>query len=90
MVVDDEGDDDEHEPEEVPDQDGVPRDLAQVPSELDEQPIGVMQEHLYGFNFNMLADNHAEGARFHTMLYEDRLRPLVWHCTVESGAELDI
>ena len=80
MVVVDEDDDDEHGPEEVPDpllpdQDGVHRDLAQVPLELDEQSIGVMQEQLYGFNLNMLADNPVEGARFHTVLSEDRMRP---------------
>lgn len=77
MVV--ENDEDAHEPEEVPDpllpdQDGVYRDLAQVPSELDEQSIGAMQEQLYSFNLNVLADNPAEGAQFHTVLSEDRMR----------------
>ena len=75
MAVVDKDDGDEHEPEEVPDQDGFPRHLAQVPSEWDKRSIKAMQEHLYGSNLNMFADNPAERAWSHAILSADRIRP---------------
>ena len=77
MVVVDEDDPDEHDPEEAPDpmlldQNGVHIDLAQIPSDLGEQSE-VTQEQLYGFSLSALGDIAQERAQFHTVLREGEM-----------------